>query len=203
MIRPSLLQAVDGGFGRSWPYEGKVGDGILSRRCHWRGYHLACSSAGATDAGRHEARVCIVCIISSPFTLLARIPFLVPSLFSHYSFTVSALLQAYNHHQRYVAYGLPSHFLGQSIHQLGGAFIRRGIQPSIAFWPSLCHNCCPSPLEPQESKPSSVCCLTPYGLLLPYRLRVVSRPSNAHRQIYHARDHAIRPFLPALASALH
>jgi hypothetical protein len=154
---------------------------------------------GATGAGRHEARVCIVCIINSSFVLPVSLRWLVPLLLlhTHYSFSVSALLQAYNYTSATLHTASRHISLGEVSISWAAPFIC-GIQPSIAFLPCLCHHSAfarfapPRPLEPQESKPSSVCCLTPYALLLPYRHRVVSRPSNAHGQIYHARNnHAI------------
>jgi hypothetical protein len=147
---------------------------------------------GATGAGRHEARVCIVCIISSSFVLLVSLPLSPCFCFtritasqSAHSCTLTIIASATLHTaSRHVSLG--------KVSISWAAPLICGIHPSIAFLPSLGHHCCPSPLEPQESKPSSVCCLTPYGLLLPYRHRVVSRPSNALGQIYHARNnHAI------------
>lgn len=133
--------------------------------------------SGATGAGRHEARVCIIRKVVLLCCSSCSYPFAC-SLASHTS-RITASQSAHSCrltiHQHNVAYGLPSHFHRQSINQLGNACVCGTQQePSIDFLPSLCHHSalCPSPLEPQESRPSSVCCLTPYGRLLRYRHRV-------------------------------
>lgn len=130
MIRPFFAVCHGLGFGRlaGWlsargPTEEKVCSS-QSRRCHWRAVSSCSSLVRRVLADtKHQYVSCV----SSVDLLCCQYPFPC-SLASHHphrSFSVSAVLQAYNYHQRDVAYGLPSHLLGQSLHQLGSAIYLR------------------------------------------------------------------------------
>ena len=130
---------------------------------------------GATAAGRHEARVCI--IISSSVVLLCRSVFVSRRLFpclpriialqllsqrtpAGLQLTSTALHTA----SRHICSGKVS------ISWAAPFFAVYRAAPSIDFLPSLCHNCLPLvPLPARATgQAASVCCLTPYGLLRRY-----------------------------------
>lgn len=104
-------------------------------------------------------------------------------------------------HQHDVAYGLPSHFLGQSINQLGNAFIC-GIQqePSIDFLPSLC----PLPLPARATGKQAIKRLLSHAIrpTTAVQAQGVSRSPNTREQISHARHHATLASASAPLSAL-